>query len=353
MRLPNGYGSVINLGKKRRKPFAVRITDGYKKNKKGESVQNFKYIGYFEKSQDAFNFLANYNSNHPVKEHISMIEKPTFEKVYNNWYTYRMNMNKKPSDATARSYVYAFNMCESLHDKKISELKVDDLQSVVDQYKDKSRGVVGNIKTLLYAMYRYALKHEYIDKDYSSLVDFEWSEERRFEHVNFKIDEIKLLWNNLSIKYVDWILILIYTGFRVSEFCELKTENIFIDKKYVIGGKKTDAGKNRMVPLHEDIIPLIKNIYNADNDTLVTNECGNELTYKTFKGYWDELMKTLGMEHLPHDTRYTTASLLDSAGANKVCIKKIMGHAIQDITDGVYIQKDLSELLEAINLIKI
>ena len=29
MKFPNGYGSIINLGKKRRKPFAVRVTSGF------------------------------------------------------------------------------------------------------------------------------------------------------------------------------------------------------------------------------------------------------------------------------------------------------------------------------------
>ena len=32
-------------------------------------------------------------------------------------------------------------------------------------------------------------------------------------------------------------------------------------------------------------------------------------------------MVTLGLSHTPHDTRYTTATLLDNAEANKVCIK--------------------------------
>jgi integrase len=59
------------------------------------------------------------------------------------------------------------------------------------------------------------------------------------------------------------------------------------------------------------------------------------------------------MKHTPHDTRYTTATILDNAGANRVCIKKIMGHSTKDVTDGVYIQKDLSELANAIELIKI
>lgn len=353
MRLPNGYGSVVNLGKHRRRPYAARITVEVFDNEEGLSRQKYEYLGYFEKSSEALACLANYNSSHPVKEHLSLIEKPTFEKVYKDWFKYKHDMNKKPSEATTRSYVYAFNMCEPLHKKKLADLKVDDLQNVVDQYKGMSRGVVGNLKTLLFAMYRYALRREIIEKDYSALVDFEWSEERRIEHTTFSIDEIKKLWDNTDIKYVDWVLIMIYTSFRATEFCELKTENVNTEERYIVGGKKTEAGKNRVVPIHKDILPLVKNLYNENQETFVVSEYGCELNYKTFKGYWDEVMKTLGMEHTPHDSRYTTATLLDNSGANKVCIKKIMGHAIQDVTDGVYIQKNLKDLTEAMDLIKI
>lgn len=82
MKNPNGYGSVIYLGKDRRKPYAVRITDGFRKNEKGVYVQKFKYIEYFEKSKDAYVYLAEYNAGVKVKEHISLSNHPTFAEVY-------------------------------------------------------------------------------------------------------------------------------------------------------------------------------------------------------------------------------------------------------------------------------
>ena len=57
------------------------------------------------------------------------------------------------------------------------------------------------------------------------------------------------------------------------------------------------------------------------------------------------------MEHKPHDARHTFASLMDSAGANKLCIKRIIGHSSQDITEDIYTHKTLEELIEAIDLI--
>ena len=62
-------------------------------------------------------------------------------------------------------------------------------------------------------------------------------------------------------------------------------------------------------------------------------------------------MQQFEMSHNPHDTRHTFASLADTAGLKKLCIKRIMGHESKDITDRVYTHKDIEELLQQINMI--
>lgn len=353
MRLPNGYGSVIDLGKKRRNRYAVRVTKDRKLNSQGKCVLSYRYLGYFPTSKEAYGFLAKYNSGEPIKEHIPLIKKPTFKDLYEEWYEYKHNMNKKPSKSSSQAYKYGFNMCAELHEKKFANIKIEELQFLVDKHKQMSKATVSTIKTILFALYEYAMKREVIEKDYSKLVDYEWSSEKRINHATFTEDELKILWNNISVEYVDWVLIMIYTGLRVSEICDIRTENVFLDDLYMIGGKKTASGKNRVMPIHQKIVPLIRNLYNSDNEFLIYSKNNKPMNYKTFLEYWTELMATLELNHLPHDTRYTTATLLDRYGANKVCIKKILGHTIQDITDGVYTQKELPDLLEAISVIAV
>lgn len=73
-----------------------------------------------------------------------------------------------------------------------------------------------------------------------------------------------------------------------------------------------------------------------------------------YKMRFKPIIKELGLsEHHIHDSRHTTISLLNSAGANKSCIKKIVGHSTggNDVTEGVYTHKTVEELLETINLI--
>ncbi len=54
------------------------------------------------------------------------------------------------------------------------------------------------------------------------------------------------------------IIVGIYTGFRPKELCLIEIENVNLDKMIIIGGMKTSNGKDRIVPIHPRIYPLIK-----------------------------------------------------------------------------------------------
>ena len=62
-------------------------------------------------------------------------------------------------------------------------------------------------------------------------------------------------------------------------------------------------------------------------------------------------MKELGMNHLSHDCRHTTATKLDNAGVDRTIVKLILGHASNDVTKRVYTHKTPEQLLSAINKI--
>ena len=109
-----------------------------------------------------------------------------------------------------------------------------------------------------------------------------------------------------------------------------------------------------MIPINKKIEPIIKRYYdkNKDYEYLITNFKNQKMCYSNYRREkFDNIMEKLQMQHRPHDARHTFASLMDSAGANKLCIKRIMGHASQDITDDIYTHKTLEELQQAIDLI--
>ena len=113
----------------------------------------------------------------------------------------------------------------------------------------------------------------------------------------------------------------------------------------MIGGSKTAAGKNRIIPIHHKIAPLIANFYDPNNDYLITPR----ITMFKLHYYFERDISG----HRTHDCRHTFASLMDEAGANRSALKRIMGHAGGDVTDSVYIHKTVSDLKRAVELISV
>jgi integrase len=159
-----------------------------------------------------------------------------------------------------------------------------------------------------------------------------------------------MLWESASVPWVDSVLILLYTGFRISEFLGIKREEVNIEDWYITGGVKTSAGKNRIVPIHSRIRPLILERYNQGHKYLITSD-GSHMSRSTYLLRWTEIMKNHGMDHVPHECRHTLETRLDSANANRRCIDLIIGHKSKDVGNRVYNHKTIEQLKEAIEKI--
>lgn len=352
MRLPNGYGSVIKLGGKRRKPFAVRITNGYKEDERGMQHQVYKYLGYFEKSKEAYSFLADYNAGIQIKDYVSIADLPTFAEVYDMWYRFKESLQNKPGPASFRNYDIAYRQMNDLHHLKFRNIRVADLQPVVSKYKTKSSSCVRNIMLVLRGMYEYALKYEIAEKDYSQFLTVEWTKNTEEYHIPFSVAEIEKLWANADRKDVYVVLIMIYTGLRASEFLNLKTENIHLEEQYFIAGMKTEAGTDRKIPICDKLLPLFRRYYDETSTYFYPNTAGKAYRFTAFNNTnWKNVMKKLAMDHKPHDTRHTCATLMEKAGISSFHRKLILGHAVTDITDGTYTHVDIQDLVKDINLL--
>ena len=65
--------------------------------------------------------------------------------------------------------------------------------------------------------------------------------------------------------------------YRPKALLEILTENVHLDEKYMIGGMKTEAGKDRIIPLNDKLIPLVKNRYDPNKKYLINNKFGTIL----------------------------------------------------------------------------
>ena len=76
MKLPNGYGSVVKLSGKRRKPWMVRKTTGYRIDPvKEKKVNEYIIIGYAATKTEGLQMLADYNRKDWLSTFITYFSK--------------------------------------------------------------------------------------------------------------------------------------------------------------------------------------------------------------------------------------------------------------------------------------
>lgn len=363
MKLPNGYGSVVKLSGKRRKPYAIR-TSYLEEQPNGTVKRKQKYIAYFAKKEQALSYLAEMNNGITVPEHQKYATAPTFAEMFEMWKKYRNSLKNRPGDSAWKNYNIAFKMFSPIHEKKMISIRAQDLQECLNTYSNKSRSTIGNMRAVIRGMWKYAVMNEYVDTDITQHLVFEFTQPDAPIHTRFTDKEISLLWDSLwTINNVDIVLIYIYTGCRPVELLDIKSEDVHMDERYMVGGVKTEAGKDRIIPIHKAIVPLVEYRLKQNRPYLITNKYGNHYTRAVYhNSNWNTCMERLKLNHAPHDCRYTFAALADNAGINEICKKIIMGHALanknrtafktggtSDVTSDVYTEKTIEELVAEVD----
>lgn len=310
----------------------------------------FDILGYYEKRADALQALADYNKNpYDLKS-----ANATFQEIYDLWFKWKYETSKKKySKSSISCTVGAFKKCAVLHNRIFSELKTPDLQAVLDNF-DLSHAYMEHIKNLFNQMYKYAMEYDIVQKDYSQYARINKQDDD--EHgVPFSSEDIEKLWKHKDNEAVSTILIFIYSGWRISELLGIKREDVDLENLTFIGGVKTKAGKNRIVPIHSSITELVEHWYNKNGTYLICSSAGKKMCVVQYRKDFASALEYVGIKepHTPHDCRHTFTSLLDSAGVRPLLIKMLVGHARQDLTERVYTHKTIDELREAIEQIKI
>lgn len=337
---------MIKLSGKRRRPWAIRIWDGVKIKDNGLVVPQYKYVGYYEKRADALRDLEKYNGS-PVElaKEKEQTKKHKFSEIYEMW-TDELGRRSKPlSSQSFYSYNAAYNNLSPLHNMIFENLTLEDLESAALENSHKSLSSITNIKIVLKGMYKTAMRHKFVTEDLSKLMILEHTNDNARPHNIFTDDEIKVLWSHKDNYYARLLLILIYTGMRIRECLAVKTESVNLEEHYFIAGLKTEAGKNRMIPISDKILPLL----DLSGKYLIMKD-GKKLTYNRASDDVAMYLKSLNMGHTFHDTRHTCATLMERANISELHRKLILGHKSSDITDR-YTHVSIEQLVTDINKI--
>ncbi len=340
-KLPNGFGSIKHLSGSRRKPYAAYPP--VKEFRLNGTPELAKAIGYYETWHEAYSALSEYNKD-PYDTNTAGI---TFSEVYGQWFKAKYEDNKKKplSAASRKSTMAGYKNISALHNMPIASIKTDDMQKVMDSCKLKHSSLELMLTTLKQVM-TYALQRDYIAKDYSQFVKINIADDDERGEA-FTQKELDVLWANCDMPAVKIILMLIYSGFRISAFGTL---DINLDERYFKGGVKTKAGKGRIVPIHKSIYDFAAAF--APSDFSANKFRSNEFypTLEELGILYTENRK----KHTPHDCRHTFSWLCDKYKVDDVTKHMLMGHSLgNDVEKTVYAHRTLDELRSAIDKIKV
>lgn len=346
-RSPNGFGTCYRLPGKRSRPWVARVTVGWttvKKNGREVPRQIYKTIGYFAEKKDGLAALG----MHQIKP-ISSKTDITLGELYEEWAS--VKYEEEISRQTIDNYKSGWKHISKYKNVPFKNLRSSHFQVVINSLRSKgmSKSTLNKIKLVVSMLYDYAIENGVVEQNYGKRLKIK--QEGPAEKEIFNDVELKKI--EKAAKTDEWastILILIYTGLRVSEMLLLTRFSVDFESNTITGGIKTDAGRNRTIPIHPKILKYIKFWHDKNGDTLICHKEGQAIRSRYYREkYYRPTLERLGVRILdPHNCRHTFASLLYKAGVGTLIVQRLLGHAHYSTTADTYTHTDVDDLKSAI-----
>ncbi|MCC8128592.1 MAG: site-specific integrase [Clostridiales bacterium] len=353
MKRPNGAGTVKKLSGNRRKPYAALLTLGWDP---ATGQRQTKYVGYYATYEEAELALAVYRADPLPKEDM------TWQMLYAEW---RAINSPSWSPQLTANYNSAWQYMAPLHTLKVAATRTGQLQRIIDTAtyrpphkkgeKPKppvraGRSTLEKIRSLMKQILDYALQNDIVDKNYADFVRLPKKERVEKEHFSdVEVEKIRQA-AEAGVPFADCVYMMIKTGLRISEFLALDRFSVDLEENVLRGGLKTDAGRNRVVPIHPTSVPIVRSWLAKGGERLICQENGKGYSAKTFRErcYYPAL-QAAGVRLLnPHCTRHTFASQLAAKGVPPLEIQHLMGHTDYSFTADTYTHVDLEPLKKAV-----
>lgn len=319
----NGMGTVYKLSGHRKRPWAA--------------AKNKVVIGYYERKTDALEALERLSGTE-LSERYNM----TFKDVFEEW---KPEHYRGLTASGKYSYDLAFSVFEPLHNRKFRTLRTADFQAVLDQYMHQAHSTVSKYKQLITQMSKWAVREEIATKDFATFTKLPEKVTKEKE-IFTEADIQKLTENNSETAKI--ILMLIYTGMRIGELFSLPLSKYY--GSYVIGGEKTEAGRDRVIPIRPEGRILFQ--YFADQaagNLILSGYTGDKVPNNFRKRNYYPLLEELEIKKKsPHATRHTFASWAVKQGMQAEVLQKILGHAKFSTTAEIYVHADIDQLVTAV-----
>lgn len=322
----NGSGSVCRKPGNRSKPW--------------EAQKAGVYIGAYATKYEAEQALLRL-ADLPISETLNL----TFEQVYKKWFP---EHSRTITAKGAEGYATAYKHCQSLYPRIFRKLRTSDFQGIIMEMEEKglSNASCAKVLQLFGQLSAWAIREEICHTDYSRFVQL--TPQQKTEKRVFSAEQIAALQSS-ALPAAKIALLLIATGCRPNELFSVPLSNCF--GSYFISGSKTEAGRNRIIPVSALGLPAYQSLLASATQNgcakLIDAYAGNH-TYSNFaKRDWKELMASLGIEGMtPYNCRHTFATLAVKSGVKPEILQRILGHSDYNTTATIYTHLDIAVILE-------
>ena len=227
------------------------------------------------------------------------------------------------------------------------------------------------LKVLIRFLAEYALEEEIINGSrFYELQNVKIeSSEKSEKHYPFSQEEIDKLWDASKDRYIQFILMGIYSGVRPGELASLKKKDVQLDKNCFWIQRGKNANARRAVPIHKKTKPFFEKWMKFnDSEYLITRYDGMPMRFDTdyagfLETYWNKKLDEIGILeyvrengdeaiHKPHDIRVTFATRWADQGLNEIYRNKIQGHSAGNVGIDIYTQPFIESLGKELNKLK-
>lgn len=318
----NGTGTVYKLSGRRRRPWVA--------------AKSKVTVGYFETRTEALDALGKLTGR-SLDDRYNL----TFAEVYTEWSAEHF---RDIMQASCDSFARTYKKFSALDGMRFRDIKTADFQRVIDGMPGK-HATIARHKQLITSMSEWAVREEIVTVNLAQYVKIPAAEKTAKE--TFTDGEIEKLRKSKD-DAAKITLMLIDTGMRIGELFALPLADCHED--YVIGGEKTEAGRNRIIPIRPESQPLFAYFRKlSPGPLLLDGYSGNRDVANFRKREYYPLLESLGIpRHTPHAARHTYASRAVAEGMPREILQKILGHASYDLTAEVYVHADKDELINAV-----
>lgn len=335
---PNGSGTAFKRGS----TWTAQVTVAWKLNEDGKALPIRRTKGGYKTKREALAHCSELFSAPKPKRRV------TVKEIYEAWLpTHEARVSRSTMDC----YRSAWKYFSPIWYMPFSDVDLDALQECVDSCPHGKR-TKENMKALSGLLMKYALPRHLTDMNYAQFINTGNGEKGTYPAFTAQqVESIRSLMGN--IPYAEYVYVLIYTGFRPTELFSLTPSDFYDGILY--GGIKTEAGKNRAVPVSPRILPIVREHSERPSLWLFPKSDGTQMTANYFRdNCFYPVLAAAGIQpiptpespayYVPYSCRHTFANLLKNANGSDKDKAALIGHEDYSTTKRLYQSAELDAL---------